>query len=85
MAHCTKVNLIQKSIVQAMKILIASWEAVTQDTVIKCFGKSFIFFDAQRATITDSEYLWKDLQENVDALKAGVVIRYFKVFPLRTL
>ena len=47
-----------------MKILVASWEAVTQEPVINHFKKAGIFSEVQHATITDSEYLFKECKED---------------------
>ena len=59
------------SILQAMKILAASWEAVTRETIVNCFKKAGINTVAQHAAITDSDDPFKDLQESLDALKAA--------------
>ena len=59
------------SILQAMEILAASWEAVTRETIVNCFKKAGINTEAQHAAITDSDDPFKDLQESLDALKAA--------------
>ena len=59
------------SILQAMKILAASWEVVTRDTIVNCFKKAAINTEAQHTAITDSDDPFKDLQESLDALKAA--------------
>ena len=59
------------SILQAMKILTASWEAVTRETIVNCFKKADINTEAQHAAITDSDDPFKDLQKSLDALKAA--------------
>ena len=43
-----------------MKILVASWEAVTQGRVVNCFNKAGITSEAQRAAIADSESPFKN-------------------------
>ena len=42
------------SILQAMKILAASWEVVTREPIVNCFKKAAINTEAQHAAITDS-------------------------------
>ena len=59
------------SILQAMKILAASWEAVTGETIVNCFKKAGINTEAQHAAITDLDDPFKDLRESLDALKAA--------------
>ena len=73
------------SILQAIKILAASWEAVTRETIVNCFKKAGINTEAQHAAITDWDDPFKDLQESLDALKAADPTWYQKVFPLRVL
>ena len=51
------------SILQAIKILTASWVAVTRETIVNCFKKAGINTEAQHAAITDSDDPFKDLQE----------------------
>ena len=43
------------SILEAMKILADSWEAVTKEIIINCFKRAGISSDVQQAAITDSE------------------------------
>ena len=52
-----------------MEIRVASWEAVTQEPVMNSFKKTGLFSEAKHTAITDSEYLFKELQESLDALK----------------
>ena len=54
-----------------MKILAASWEAVTRETIVNCFKKAGINTEAQHAAITDSDDPFKDIQESLDALEAA--------------
>ena len=58
------------SILQAMKIRVDSWEAVTKETVINCFKKAGINSGVQQAAIADSDDPFKDLQENLIKLKS---------------
>ena len=43
------------SILQAMKILVSSWKAVSAQTIANCFRKASITSEAQNATITDAD------------------------------
>ena len=54
-----------------MKILAASWEAVTRETIVNCFEKAGINTEAQHAAITDSDDPFKDIQESLDSLEAA--------------
>ena len=54
-----------------MKLLVASWKAVTQETVTNCFKKAGVTSETQRAAITGPGNPFKDLQEILDALKAA--------------
>ena len=54
-----------------MKILVASLEAVTQETVMNCFKKVGITFEAQCAAIANSKDPLKKLLESLDALKSA--------------
>ena len=65
-------------IVQSKKILVASWEPVTQETVMNCSKKAGITSDTQRAAVADSDDPFKDLQESLDAVK----IIFFKDYLL---
>ena len=47
-------------ILQAMKILVAYWEGVTQETVMNCFKEADILFEAQRSGIADFGDTLKD-------------------------
>ena len=42
------------SILQAMKILVSSWKAVSVQTIVNCFRKAGITSEAQKAAITDA-------------------------------
>lgn len=59
------------SILQAIKILADSWEAVTKETVISYSKKSGINLCVHQATIADPDDLFKDLQENLSELKSA--------------
>ena len=43
------------SILQAMKILVSSWKAVSVQTIVNCFRKAGITSEAQNAAITDAD------------------------------
>ena len=51
-----KMKMLQKiSILQAMKILVSSWEAVSAQTIVNCFRKAGITPEAQNSAITDAD------------------------------
>ena len=52
------------SSLEAMKILADSWEAVTKETVFNCFKRARIKSDIEEAAIANSDYPFKELQEN---------------------
>ena len=56
------------SILQAMKILVYSWEAVSAQTIVNCFRKAGITSEAQNAAITDADDPFSDLKENLQQL-----------------
>ena len=51
-----------------MKILVSSWEAVSAQTIVKCFRKAGITPKAQNAAITDADDLFPDLKESLKQL-----------------
>ena len=53
------------SILQAMKILVSSWEAVSAQTIVNCFRKAGITSKAQNAAITDADDPFSDLKESL--------------------
>ena len=57
------------SILQSMKILVDSWEAVSKETIINCFRKAGITPAVQQAAISDSDDPFKDLQESLNDLR----------------
>ena len=56
------------SILQAMKILVSSWEAVSAQTIVNCFRKAGITSEAQNADITDADDPFSDLKESLQQL-----------------
>ena len=52
-----------------MKILVDSWEVVSKKTIINCFRKAGITPAVQQAAISDSDDLFKDLQESLNDLR----------------
>ena len=56
------------NILQAMKILVSSWEAVSAQTIVNCFRKSGITSEAQNAAITDADDPFSDLKESLHQL-----------------
>ena len=53
---------------QAMKILVSSWEAVSAKTIAKCFRNAGITPEAQNAAITDADDPFSDLKESLQQL-----------------
>ena len=56
------------SILQAMKILVSSWEAVSEQTIVNYFRKAGITSEAQNAAITDADDPFSYLKENLQQL-----------------
>ena len=56
------------SILQALKILVSSWEAVSAQTIVNCFRKAGITLEAQNAAITDADDPFSDLKESLQQL-----------------
>ena len=56
------------AILQAMKILVSSWEAVSAQTMVNCFRKAGITSEAQNAAITDADDPFSDLKESLQQL-----------------
>ena len=65
--HKTK-TLPKISILQAMQILVSSWEAVSAQTIVNCFRKTGITSEAQNAAITDPDDPFSDLKESLQQL-----------------
>ena len=64
-----KMKMLQKiSILQAMKILVSSWEAVSAQTIVNCFRKTDITLEAQNAAITDADDPFSNLKESLQQL-----------------
>ena len=56
------------SILQAMKILVISWEAVSAQTIANCFKKAGITPEAQNAAITDADDPFFNHKESLQQL-----------------
>ena len=56
------------SILQAMKILVSSWEAASAQTIVNCFRKAGVTPEAQNAAITDADDPFSDLKESLQQL-----------------
>ena len=57
------------SILQSVKIPVDSWEVVSKETIINCFRNAGITPAVQQAAISDSDDLFKDLQESLNDLR----------------
>ena len=55
-------------ILQAMKILVSSWEAVSAQAIVNCFRKAGITSEAQNVAIIDADDPFSDLKESLQQL-----------------
>ena len=55
---------------QAMRMLVKSWDAISSNTVKNCFRKAGISQETQVASINEEDGPFKLLQQNVDELKS---------------
>ena len=60
--------LLKISILQAMKHLVSSWNAVSKETIVNCFKKSNISQSNQHAAVNDDDDPFKSLQEDLGKL-----------------
>ena len=68
------------NILEAMRILVKSWEAVSANTVVNCFKKAGISKETQTASINDEDDPFKSLAESIGVLKnRGLVDETFDV------
>ena len=56
------------SILQALKHLASSWNAVSEETTVNCFKKSDITQSNQQAAVNDDDDPFKSLQEDLQKL-----------------
>ena len=58
------------AILQAMKNLLSSWNAVSEEeTVVNCFKKANISHGNQQTTVTDADDPFKSLEEELNNLR----------------
>ena len=57
------------SILEAMKILADSWNAVSMPTVVNCFTKAGITEQAQQAALDDTDDPFKELEDGLTRLR----------------
>ena len=62
------------NILQAMRMLVKSWDAIYINTVKNCFRKAGISQETQVASINEEDDPFKLLQQNVDELKSRDLI-----------
>ena len=62
------------NILQAMRMLAKSWDAISINTVKNCFRKAGISQETQVASINEEDDPFKLLQQNVDELKSGYLV-----------
>ena len=60
--------LLKINILQAMKHLVSSWNAVSKETIVNCFKKSNISQSNQHAAVNDDDDPFKSLQEDLGKL-----------------
>ena len=63
-------------ILNAMQILVSAWNAVSTENIVNCFRKSGISTANQEAAIADEDDPFKDLQNEIDALRNLQLILY---------
>ena len=61
--------LLRISILQAMKNLVSSWNAVSEKTVVNCFERANINYTNQRTAVTDANDPFKSLEEELEDLR----------------
>ena len=61
-------NVAKISILQTMKILVSSWEAVSAQTIVNYFRKVGVTPEAQNAAITDADDPFSNLKECLQQL-----------------
>ena len=57
------------SILKAMQMLVSTWNAVSTETIVNYFRKAGFSTANQEAAIADEDDLFKDLQNEIDALR----------------
>ena len=64
----TNKRLPKISILQAYKILVSSWNAVSKETIVNCNKKSNISQSSQQAAVNNDDDPFKSLQEDLEKL-----------------
>ena len=59
------------SILNAMQMLVSSWNSVTTEAIVNCFRASRISPETQDLAITDSDDPFAELQEEIETLRAS--------------
>ena len=62
-------DLPKVSILKAMQMLVSTWNAVSTETIVNCFCKAGMSTANQEAAIADEDDLFKDLWNEIDALR----------------
>ena len=55
-----------------MQMLFSAWNALTTETIVNCFRKAGISAENQDAAIAEEDDPFKDLQDEIDALRINV-------------
>ena len=57
------------SLLHGMQMLVSAWNALTTETIVNCFRKAGIFGENQDTAIAEEDDPFKDLQDEIDALR----------------
>ena len=57
------------SLLHGMQMLVSAWNALTTETIVNCFRKDGITAENQDAAIAEEDDTFKDLQDEIDALR----------------
>ena len=57
------------SLLHGMQMLVSAWNAPTTETIVNCFRKAGIFAENQHAAIAEEDDPFKDLLDEIDALR----------------
>ena len=57
------------SLLHGMQMLVSAWNAFTTETIVNCFRKVGISAENQDAAIAEKDDHFKDLQDEIDALR----------------
>ena len=64
-----KYRLEKISLLHGMQMLVSAWNALTTETIVNCFHKAGISVKEQDTAIAKEDDPFKDLQDEIDALR----------------